>query len=98
MQLINKFNKGIRFLLCVIDIFGKYAWIVPLKDKKGVTIVNTFQKILDDSKRKPNKKWMDKDSEFYNRSLKSWLEKNYIEMFSTHNEGKSVVTENLLEL
>ena len=98
MQLINKFNKGIRFLLCVIDIFGKYAWIVPLKDKKGVTIANTFQKILDDSKRKPNKKWMDKDSEFYNRSLKSWLEKNYIEMFSTHNEGKSVVTENLLEL
>ena len=98
MQLINKFNNGIRFLLCVIDIFSKYAWIVPLKDKKGVTIVNTFQKILDDLKRKPNKKWMDKDSEFYNRSLKSWLEKNYIEMFSTHNEGKSVVTENLLEL
>ena len=63
MQSINKFNKGIRFLLCVIDIFGKYAWIVPLKDKKGVTIANTFQKILDDSKRKPNKKWMDKDSE-----------------------------------
>ena len=98
MQLINKFNNGIRFLLCVIDIFSKYAWIVPLKDKKGVTIVNTFQKILDDLKRKPNKKWMDKDSEFYNRSLKSWLEKNYIEMFSTHNEGKSVVTKNLLEL
>ena len=93
MQSINKFNKGIRFLLCVIDIFSKYAWIVPLKDKKGVTIVNTFQKILDDSKRKPHKKWIDKDSEFYNRSLKSWLEKNYIEMFSTHNEGKSVVTE-----
>ena len=93
MQLINKFNNGIRFLLCVIDIFSKYAWIVPLKDKKGVTIVNTFQKILDDSKRKPHKKWIDKDSEFYNRSLKSWLEKNYIEMFSTHNEGKSVVTE-----
>ena len=55
MQLISKFNKGFRFLLCVIDIFSKYAWVVPLKDKKGVTIVNAFQKILDDSKRKQNK-------------------------------------------
>ena len=46
MQLINKFNKGFRFLLCVIDIFSKYAWVVPLKDKKGITITNRFQKIL----------------------------------------------------
>ena len=44
MQLISKFNKGFRFLLCVIDIFSKYAWVVPLKDKKGVSIVNAFQK------------------------------------------------------
>ena len=65
MQLITKFNEGIKFLLCVIDIFSKYAWVVPLKDKKGVTIVNAFQKILDDSKRKPNKIWVDKGSEFY---------------------------------
>ena len=50
MQLISKFNKEFRFLLCVIDIFSKYAWVVPLKDKKGVTIVNAFQEILDDSK------------------------------------------------
>ena len=55
MQLLSKFNKGIRFLLCVIDIFRKYAWVVSLKDKKGATIVNAFQKILDDSKREPNK-------------------------------------------
>ena len=53
MQLISKFNKGFRFLLCVIDIYSKYAWAIPLKDKKGVSIVNGFQKILDDSKRKP---------------------------------------------
>ena len=46
MQLISKFNKGFRFLLCVIDIFSKYAWVVPLKDKKGITITNAFQKIL----------------------------------------------------
>ena len=55
MQLISKFNKLFRFLLCVIDIFSKYAWVVPLKDKKGVSIVDAFQKILDDSNRKPNK-------------------------------------------
>ena len=55
MQSISKFNKGFRFLLSVIDIFGKYAWIVPLKDKKGVSIVNAFQKILKQCNRKPNK-------------------------------------------
>ena len=55
MQLISKFNRGFRFLLCVIDIFSKYAWVIPLKDKKGVSIVNAFQKILNDSNRKPNK-------------------------------------------
>ena len=70
MQLISKFNKGFRFLLCVIDIFSKYAWVVPLKDKKGVYVVDAFQKILDDSNRKPNKKWVDKGSEFYNNSFK----------------------------
>ena len=53
MQLISKFNKGFR--LCVIDIFSKYAWVVPLKDKKGVSIVNVFQNILKESDRKPNK-------------------------------------------
>ena len=73
MQLIRKFNKGIRFLLCVIDIFSKYAWVVPLKHKRDVTIVNSFQKVLDDSKRKPNKIWVDKGSEFYKNSFKNWL-------------------------
>ena len=71
MQLIIKFNKRFRFLLCVIDIFSKYAWAVPLKDKKGVSIVNAFQKILDDSNRRPNKIWVDKGSEFYNNSFKN---------------------------
>ena len=66
MQLISKFNKGFRFLLCVIDIFSKYAWVISLKDKKGVSIVNAFQKILDKSVHKPNKIWVDKGSKFYN--------------------------------
>ena len=93
MQLISKFNKRFRFLLSVIDIFSKYAWIVPLKDKKGVTIVNAFQNILDNSTRKPNKKWVDKGSESYNSFFKKCLKDNGIEMYSTHNEGKSVVAE-----
>ena len=93
MQLISKFNKGFRFLLCVIDIFSKYVWVVPLKDKKSISIVNAFQKILDKSGRKPNKIWVDKGSEFYNNSFKKWLKDNDIEMYSIHNEGKSVVAE-----
>ena len=75
MQLISKSNKVIKFLLSVIDIFSKYAWVFPLKDKKGETIVNAFQKVLDKPKRKPNRIWVDKGSEFYNRSMESWLEK-----------------------
>ena len=66
MQLLSKYNKGIRFLLCVIDIFSKYAWVVPLKDKKGIIIVKAFQITLKQSNRKPNKIWVDKGSEFYN--------------------------------
>ena len=96
MQLISKFNKGFRFLLCAIDIFSKYAWVVPLKDKKGVSIVNAVQSILKRYNRKPNKIWVDKGVEFYNRSMKSWLEKNDIVMYSTNNERKSVVAERFI--
>ena len=71
MQLKRKLKKGFRFLLCVIDIFSKYAWLVPFKGKKGVSIVNAFQNILNDSVRKPNKIWVDKGSEFYNNSFKN---------------------------
>ena len=73
MQLLIKYNKGIRFLLCVIDIFSKYAWVVPLKDKKGIIIVKAFQSILKQSNRKPNKLWVDKGSEFYNAYFKMIL-------------------------
>ena len=96
MQLISKFNKRFRILLCVIGIFSKYAWVVPLKGKKGISIVNAFQKILDKSGRKPNKIWVDKGSEFYNSSFKKWLKDNDIEMYSIHNEGKSVVAERFI--
>ena len=78
MQLISKFDKGFRSLLCVIGIYRKYSWVIPLKDKKGITITNASQKILKEFNRNPNKIWVDKGSEFYNRSMKSWLEKSGI--------------------
>ena len=96
MQLISKFNKGFRFLLYILDIFRKYAWVVFLKNKKDVTIVNAFQKILDVSKRKPNKIWDDQGSKFCHNSFKKKLEENDKEMYSTHNEGKSVVAKRFI--
>ena len=91
MQLISKFNKGIDFYY-VIDI----VWFLPLKDKKGTTINNSFQKILDESNCKRNKIRVDKGSKFYNRSIKSWLQKIDIETYSANNEGKSVVAERFI--
>ena len=79
--------------MCVIDVYSKYAWVVPLKDKKGITITNAFQKFYDESNRKPHKVWSDKCSKFYNRSMKSWLQDNHTEMYSEPNEEKSVAVE-----
>ena len=73
MQLIYKFYKIFKFLLCIIDIYSKYAWVFPLKDKKGITITNDFQNILDESNHKTNNLWVEKGREFYNRSMKSCL-------------------------
>ena len=96
MQLISKFNKGIRLLVFVIDFFSKYTRVIPLKDKKGTTVTNAFQKVLDESNSKSNKIYVDKGSEFYNISVKSFLQNTNIEMHSMHNEGKSVVTEKFI--
>ena len=68
-QSLRKYNKGIKYLLSAIDLFSKYAWVVLLKDKKGVSIVNAFQKIISKG-RKPNKTWADHGSEFYNSLFK----------------------------
>ena len=83
MQLISKYNKGIRYLLCVIDLFSRYAWVISLKNKKGESTVEGFEKILNDSNRKPKKIWVDNGSEFYNNKFKSFLKENDIEMYST---------------
>ena len=72
MQSLRKYNKGIKDLLCAIDLFSKYAWVIPLKDKKGTSIVNAFQKIIS-RERRPNKIWLDEGSEFYNQSFKGLL-------------------------
>ena len=97
MQLISKQNKEIRYLLCLIDLFSRYAWVTPLKNKIGESIVEGFKKILDDSNRKPNKIWVDHGSEFYNNKFNSFLKENDIEMDSTFNEGKSFAAERFIK-
>ena len=74
MQLLSKYNKGIKYLLCAIDLFNKYAWAIPLKDKRRISIVNAFQKIISKG-RKPNKIWVDEVGEFYNNLFKRFLKK-----------------------
>ena len=98
-------SKGVVILLRTIDIYCKYAKVVSLKDKKGITMTNAFQTILDKSRRhecdlkdcKPNRICIYKGNEFYNTSVKSWLQDNGIEMYSRHNEKKkSAVAERFI--
>ena len=92
MQSLSRYNKGIRYLLCAIDLISKNAWVIPIKDKKGASIINAFKKIVSKG-RKPNKIWLDQGSEFYNKFFTDFLKMNNIEMYSTFNEGKSVIAE-----
>ena len=96
MQSLSRKKKGIKYLLCAIDLHSKYAFVIPLKDKKGITIVNAFNKIIKQSGRKPNKIWVDQGGEFYNNAFKKWLSDNDIIMYSTYNESKSVVAERFI--
>ena len=93
MQSLSRKNKGIKYLLCATDLFSKYAFVIPLKDKKGISVVNAFNKIIKQSNRKPNKIWVDQGGEFYNNVFKKWLSDNDIVMYSTYNEGKSDLLE-----
>ena len=94
--IISKFNEEIAFI--IIIIFSKYTRVISLKDEKSITITNAFEKNLKESNRKPNKIWMNKAIEFYNRSMKSWLEENDIEIYPTHNEVKYVVAERSIRI
>ena len=96
MQSLSRKNKGIKYLLCAIDLYSKYAFVIPLKDKQGISIVNAFDKIIKQSNRKPNKIWVDQGGEFYNNVFEKWLSDNYINMCSLYNEGKSVVAERFI--
>ena len=96
MQSLSRKNKGIKYLLCAIDLHSKYAFVIPLKDKKGISIVNGFNKIIKQSNRKPNKIWVDQGGEFYNNVFKKWLSDNDIIMYSTFNECKSLVPERFI--
>ena len=84
-------------MLCAIDLFSKYAWVLPLKGKRGISIVNAFQKIISKG-HKPNKIWIDQVHEFYNKLFKRFLKINKIEMYSTYNEGKSFVAEGFIRM
>ena len=97
MESLSFKNKNVKYLLCVIDIFTKYAWIKPLKDKKGKTVLNAFIEIVNESNGKPNKLWVDQGREFYNKFMQEWLDINDILMYSTHNEGKSVIAVRFIE-
>ena len=95
MQSLSRKNKSIKYLLCAIDLYSKYTFVIPLKDKKGISIANAFDKIIKQSNRKPNTIWVDQGGEFYN-IFKKWLSDNDIIMYSTYNEGKSVVAERFI--
>ena len=88
MKSLSTNNKNVKYLLCAINVFTKYAWVEPLKDKKSKTVVNAFIEIVNESNRKPNKLWVNQGREFYNKLLQEWLDNNDILMYSTHNEGK----------
>ena len=92
MQQFSKWNKGYRYLLMVLDVFSKYGWIVPLKDKKGETVAEALKTILKEG-RKPEYLWTDKGKEFYNKHRKDLLDNNKIALYSTENEEKSSVCE-----
>jgi hypothetical protein len=91
MQQFSRQNKGFRYLLTVIDIFSKFAWVLPLKSKTSKEMINAFHKLVE--KRKPKKLWTDAGKEFINKSFKEFLSKNEIEIYQTFNEGKAVVIE-----
>ena len=96
MQSLSRKNKGIKYLSFVIDLYSKYAFVIPLKDKKGISILNAFDKIIKQYNRKPNKIWVDQGGEFYNNIFKKWLSDNDIIMYSMYNECKSVVAERFI--
>ena len=94
MESVPSENRNVKYLFCVIDFSTKYAAVKHLKDKKVKTILNYFIELVNKSKRKPNKLWVDQGREFYNKPVQEWLD---ILICSTHNEGKSVIAERFIK-
>ena len=93
IQKYSKWNKGVKYLLMVIDVFSKYGWIEPLKDKKTESVSSAFELIFKKSKRKPEKLWTDKGSEFISKHFKDVLKTHSITLYHTQNEEKSSIVE-----
>ena len=93
MESLSSNNKNVKYLLCVIDVFTKYAWVKPLKRKNSYA----FIKIINKSNRKLDKLRVDQGREFYHKLMQEWLDNNDILMYSTNNEGKSVITERFIK-
>ena len=87
------YNDGYRYMLCIVDVFSKFAWAVPLKNKTAETVLSAVQGVVKKSKRTPEKFWVDQGSEFYNKKFQAWIKDKNITMYSTHGESKSVVVE-----
>ena len=96
MWLLSIKNRGVKYLLLVIDFFTKYAWVKPLKDQKAKTVFHDLIEIVNESKRKPNKLWVDQGNEFYNSPMQKRLKDNDVSMYPIHIEGKSVVAERFI--
>ena len=86
----------VKYFLLDIDVFTKYAWVKPLKGQKAKTVFHGFIEIVNESKRKPNELWVDRENESYNSLMQKWLKDNDVSMYSIHNEGKSVVSERFI--
>ena len=97
MESLSTKNENVKYLLCVIDVFTTYAWVKPLEDKKGKTVLNVFIAIVNESNCKPNKLRVYQGRELYNKSMREWFNNNDILMLSTHNEGKSVIAERFIK-
>ena len=93
MESLSSTNKNVKYLLCVIDIFAKYAWDKSLKDKNGETVLNAFIEMVYKFYLKPNKLWVIQGRKFYNKLIQERLDNNYISICSIHNKGKLVIAE-----
>ncbi|HRP36788.1 MAG TPA: DDE-type integrase/transposase/recombinase, partial [Candidatus Dojkabacteria bacterium] len=96
LESLVSYNDGYKYMLCIIDVFSKFAWAVALKNKTAATVLAAVKDVVKKSKRIPEKIWVDQGSEFYNKSFKDWIQSHNITMYSTYGESKSVVVERFI--